>query len=57
MTTSFVHVKRHEPFRIPVQVIQQRDVGVEAKKVIKVVTVKDEEKVICSGELGEVEYC
>ncbi len=37
--------------------MQHKDLVFEARKTIKVITVKDEERVICSGEMGDVECC
>ncbi len=54
VTSNFAHAKKHEPFKIPVQVLAQKDVNLEAKKTVKVITLKDDERVICSGEMGEV---
>lgn len=42
ITSSFNHVKKGEPFKIPLYVIQQKDINLEAKKTIKIIAVKDE---------------
>lgn len=52
-----MHVKKHRPFKIPIMIAQQKDINLEAKKTIKIISLKDEQRIICSGELTEVEYC
>lgn len=52
-----MHAKSREPFRLGVMMNSQKDVSQEGKKTVKIVAVKDDEAILCSGQLVEEETC
>jgi hypothetical protein len=36
-----LHAKKNEPFKIPVLMNNQKDINLEAKKIIKIISIKD----------------
>ncbi len=54
ITTNFQHVKKHQPFKSPLWIKNAKDINIEAKKIIKIITLNDKETIICSGKLISV---